>query len=403
MVARQPKAPDGRVGLAPARPRSPPWSPRGSPTRPSPISSTSASAPSGPTLTGSGTSGLPAPESSSPAWLSAWPPRPGPRWCPRNWPANAGSRPTTTVAFRGAGQRDGSTARPGRAGRGRPSGRRGGGRRGRGRQDQAAPGASVRCSSRGAYVTWASAEDDDVLPYRAFADIVPRRGVRPVRAGLPGPTGRPGGRSGHPGPGIAPFEATLWSADAEVARARLFEAVCTLIGHAAETASLVIVIDDAHSMGRATSALVRSLLGAAPRGRMAVVAGFRTGRVDDRARLNDLFRDHAPELLGLERLTQAGIAACLGAGPDLRSPHRAYRSAPRRSIGSPVVCPCSGVALAVRDRLVTGPEPPRREPRPSGSPMWCPSAPNALTRSRERCSTWRPSAAGSSGPGPSRR
>ena len=66
---------------------------------------------------------------------------------------------------------------------------------------------------------------------------------------------------------------------------------------------------------------------------MAVVAGFRTGRVDDRARLNDLFRDHAPELLGLERLTQAGIAACLGAGPGLAvappglpvSPEEIYR------------------------------------------------------------------------------
>ncbi len=177
---------------------------------------------------------------------------------------------------------------------------------------------AVRCSSGGGYVTWASAEDDDVLPYRAFADI--------VRAVVSAPFGpacldRLGGLVEDLAtlvPGIAPFEATLWSADAEVARARLFEAVCTLVGHAAEAASLVIVIDDAHSMGRATTALVRSLLGAAPRGRMAVIAGFRTGRVDDRARLNDLFHDHAPELMGLERLTEAGIAACLGAGRGLR-------------------------------------------------------------------------------------
>jgi DNA-binding SARP family transcriptional activator len=164
-------------------------------------------------------------------------------------------------------------------------------------------------TANGHLVPFTSAADDDILPYRPFSEL--------IRAVAASPNGHAyldqlGGLASDlallvpelTGSPVRP------SADPELTRTRLFEGVVRLAGAAAEH-PLVVLIDDAHSMGRATGALVRALLGSCDRRRLAIVLAARDEQQQVGSGLHDVLRQFEAVTIWLDPLSEADLEAWL--------------------------------------------------------------------------------------------
>jgi hypothetical protein len=176
-------------------------------------------------------------------------------------------------------------------------------------------------AANGHLVPFTSAEDDEILPYRPFTELVraivgSARGsdyisqLGPLAADL-----------GLLVPELASSPAPP-STDPALTRTRLFDGVTRLVGIAATEQALVILIDDAHSMGRATGALIRSLLASWDDRRLSIVLAARDQPQPERSGLQDVLRQFEAEKLQLDGLTEADLDAWL------ESVHRATSGGP---------------------------------------------------------------------------
>jgi DNA-binding SARP family transcriptional activator len=152
-----------------------------------------------------------------------------------------------------------------------------------------------------------SAEDDEILPYRPFSELVRAivgsrhgndylRQLGPLAAELSLLVPELG-RSPEPP-----------STDPALTRTRLFGAVTRLIAMAAAQKPLVILIDDAQAMGRATAALVKALYASCDDRRLAVVLAVRDPPGRELSGLQDVLRQLEAATLRLSGLTDLDLA-----------------------------------------------------------------------------------------------
>jgi DNA-binding SARP family transcriptional activator len=155
-----------------------------------------------------------------------------------------------------------------------------------------------------------SAEDDEIVPYRPLSEL-----VRAVVA-----SARGAAHLNLLGPLAADLallvpeladSPTRFSTDPGLTRTRLFEAVVQLVRLGATAQPLVILIDDAHSMGRATGTLVRALLASCADRRLAVVLAARDQQPRERSGLQDILRQFDATAIPLGGLTEADLETWL--------------------------------------------------------------------------------------------
>jgi DNA-binding SARP family transcriptional activator len=168
---------------------------------------------------------------------------------------------------------------------------------------------AARATAAGCLAPLTSAEDDEVVPYRPFSEL-----VRAVLA-----TERGGDYLNQLGSLateltlLVPELATSpvpWSSDPGLTRTRLFEGVTRLLEIAARNQPVVILIDDAHRMGRATGALVRALLGKSDSQQRVVVA-TRDGYAHVSSGLHEVLRQFDAASIPLGGLTEADLEGWL--------------------------------------------------------------------------------------------
>ena len=160
------------------------------------------------------------------------------------------------------------------------------------------------------------------------------------------------------------------STDPALTRTRLFEGVVRLVRIAATERPLVILIDDAHSMGRATGALVRALLASCDDGRLAVVLAARDQHHRERSGLQDVLRHFVASRIRIDGLTEADLEAWLAwAARQGRLGPSGWEARPTSRFRT------GGVPLLVQSALSEART--RRgvsRPSGSGSSAWSPSA-----------------------------
>ncbi len=154
-------------------------------------------------------------------------------------------------------------------------------------------------------VVLTSAEDDDVLPYRAFADLVREVLASSLASTYLEQLGPLVGDLAWLVPkALSPPAPPM--ADARLARMRLFEAVVELSNAAAKRQELAFLVDDAHSMGSETAALLAQLLNGGGE-KLTIVLAAR-GDVGSTSRgYSDLLRRHQPVRVGVGPLAREDV------------------------------------------------------------------------------------------------
>lgn len=184
----------------------------------------------------------------------------------------------------------------------------------------------------GAVVLYGRCDEDLGAPYQPFAEalraLVPclgtdrLRGLRGVEALLPLVPGLTD---------VLPDLAAPPRADADTERYALFDAVVALLGVAATSAPVVLILDDLHWAAKPTLLLLRHLLRFGEHARVQIVGTYRSTDLDRAhplaAMLADLHRDGSANRLALSGLDEDDVTAYVAeAGYDDEELARALAS-----------------------------------------------------------------------------
>jgi DNA-binding SARP family transcriptional activator len=181
---------------------------------------------------------------------------------------------------------------------------------------------AARARSRQGLVVETSAEDDEVLPYRPFADLVREVLASSVASAFLDELGPlvtdlawlVPKASKRPQPPVT---------DVGLARLRLFEAVVELAQAAAVHQHLVFVVDDAHRMSSETASLLALLFERAMNGRMTVILAARR-EVGSRSRgFRELLHRLSPAVIPVSPLSPTQIGELLLLWPNALGPENA--------------------------------------------------------------------------------
>lgn len=188
----------------------------------------------------------------------------------------------------------------------------------------------------GATVLYGRSDEDLEVPYQPFVEALRWAATCTPAGALRTSLGR------FPGdlvrllpelPGLVSDLEPPLSAEPEVERYRLFEAVASWLVAAGEPHGVVLVVDDLHWAARPTLLLLRHIVGRAEPGRVMVVGTYRDTDVDRTHPLYDVLADlrRAPtvERIALPGLDASEVEAFLAAasGNDLDTEGRALASA----------------------------------------------------------------------------
>lgn len=184
----------------------------------------------------------------------------------------------------------------------------------------------------GAVVLYGRCDEDLGAPYQPFAEalrtLVPclgtdrLRGLRGVEALLPLVPGLTD---------VLPDLAAPPRADADTERYALFDAVVALVGIAATSAPIVLILDDLHWAAKPTLLLLRHILRFGEHARVQIVGTYRSTDLDRAhplaAMLADLHRDGSADRLALSGLDEDDVTAYVAeAGYDDEELARALAS-----------------------------------------------------------------------------
>ncbi|MCA1845198.1 MAG: AAA family ATPase, partial [Actinobacteria bacterium] len=178
--------------------------------------------------------------------------------------------------------------------------------------------AAARFHDEGTVVLFGRCEEELGVPYQPFAEALADYVAAAPPEDLAAQLGSLGGELSRLVPSLAtqvPGLAPPLSAEPETERYRLFEAVRELLVAVAETAPVVLVLDDLHWAARPTLALLLHLVRRTDRGRLFIVGTYRDtdlGRTDPLAdMLADLRRIPGAGRVALTGLDEAGVVALL--------------------------------------------------------------------------------------------
>ena len=165
----------------------------------------------------------------------------------------------------------------------------------------------VRAAATSRLVAATSAEDDNVLPYRPFADLVRTILAAPMADACLEQLGALVPELVWLVPEVAagPLEATT---DAGLARIRLFEAVVELCMAASQHQPLVWIVDDGHCMGLEMAALLNLLLERSAGSEMTIVLAARPEPGGASKGFEEVVRRHRPMQVNVGRLSRGAVA-----------------------------------------------------------------------------------------------
>ena len=174
---------------------------------------------------------------------------------------------------------------------------------------------AVHARTNDRLVVLTSAEDDEVLPYRPFTDLVREVLGSPMAATFP---------LDDLGPLVAdlvwlvpkaPGQMVPPVSDVGLARLRLFEAVVELVQAAVQHQDLALLVDDAHRMAHETAALLGLLLERAMNGPLVVVLAAQSeAAASSPAAFGELVKRHVPSGGSCGPLSRAQVEGALEAG-----------------------------------------------------------------------------------------
>jgi len=173
---------------------------------------------------------------------------------------------------------------------------------------------AAQARSRQALVVETSAEDDEVLPYRPFAELVREVLASSVASAF----------LDDLGPLVADLAWLIPKApnrpqppvtDVGIARLRLFEAVVELAQSASVHQHLVFVVDDAHRMSSETASLLGLLFERAVNGRLTVVLAARPETASRSRGFRELLHRLSPIVVHLGPLSSSQIGDLLTEWP----------------------------------------------------------------------------------------
>jgi DNA-binding SARP family transcriptional activator len=159
-------------------------------------------------------------------------------------------------------------------------------------------------------VVFTSAEDDDVLPYRPFVDLVRHFLTAPSADDSLMEMGNLVFDLAPLVPGAPRLQTPV--NDVGLARMRLFDAVVELSGLASRQNPVVLIVDDAHRMGKETGALLHLLAERSEEEQLSIILAARNDDESWSQGFADFLRRHTPAVIRVGPLSEPEVEVLAG-------------------------------------------------------------------------------------------